>query len=225
MKNTALIFILIAVTLFWSCSEPPVVFGEAQPQGVDNDPYILPIYQGVFLCESDSSIVYVKNQTIHKEKAFDIRTTIQEIEEMEEVELRGTELHVIDQNRSVPVEIQGDSIFSSITLRDTLLQLGPKQTIRFFKGHLVLSKEIIPKKWEVLILSLDNNLDLILSDALYPTDLQQLQSITPVQDLSTEDKVQFKITPTIMEFDQILNERLIFEACDQYTRIHLPVIM
>jgi hypothetical protein len=54
-----------------------------------------------------------------------------------------------------------------------------------------------------------------------PEDLNKIKEITPLEDISTSEKKQYRLKPTIIEFSDLLNSRLIFEACGYYERIEL----
>ena len=206
--------------LIWSCNEPPIVFTEPQPTALSPSPYISPIYRGTFLCESDSSIVHVQARTIFKEKNYAIATTKTELEKVDGVKLKDGFIEINGWQKVEIKEVRGDSIFSDFLLRDTLFDLSPNQIIKSFRGHHIISKKLRAKDWEVIILSLDYDLNLRLSKTILPEDLEQLESITPVENISTESKTQYRISPTVMEFDEILKQKLIFEECDYFNRIH-----
>ena len=63
--------ILSLVVLVMACEEPPVVFTGPQPQGIRDSKRIARIYQGRFLCQSDSATVVVNATTIYKEKLYE----------------------------------------------------------------------------------------------------------------------------------------------------------
>ncbi len=217
-----ILVVFIAVILVSSCGEPPVVFIEAQPQDLDAKAYFEPIYRGVFLCESDSATVYVKAKTIHKEKEYNFKTTLEEIDSIQGAELIGDQLWLEGFEEPVPVEIEGDSISGEILFRDTLFEIGKGQVLKFFRGHHILNKKLIDEKWEVLILSIDYDLNLRLYEAAMPEDLGKLDKVTPVKDISTEEIDQILLAPTVTEFRNIMRMHLVFQECDLYRRMKLP---
>ena len=217
-----IIAIFTAAILFNSCGEPPVVFIEPQPQDLSAKAYFEPIYRGVFLCESDSAIVYVKAKTIHKEKNYNFKTTIEEIDSIHNAELIGDQLWIDGFEEPIPVEVEGDSVAGDIMFRDTLFEMGENQVLKFYRGHHILNKNLGGDKWEVLILSVDYGLNLRLYEAVMPEDLNKLEKITPVTDISTEEKNQILLAPTISEFKEIMQTQLVFQECDLYNRMKLP---
>lgn len=219
LKISAYIFAISLMITLWSCNDPPVVFTEPQPAGLLPDNFIIPIYRGTFFCESDSSVVHVHAKTIFKEKFYSIESTIEDLDGMEGVEVKDGKIEIKGWQDIEIKEMRGDSIFTDFVLRDTLFNLGPKQILKPYKGHYVISKQLNRNDWEVNILSLDYDLNLRLSKTVLPEDLERLEAITPVEDISTESKTQYRISPTMMEFDQILRQKLIFEECDYFIRI------
>lgn len=217
-----LISLLLLINLFIRCEEPPVVFEESQPKDLTAKAFFDPIYRGVFQCESDSSTVYVKAKTIYKEKAYQFKASLAEIDSMEVVELIDGQLWVKGFEDPIPVEIKGDSASGEIMFRDTLFDMSENHILKYFRGHHILNKKLGTDKWEVLILSIDYDLDLRLSEALMPNDLEALKKITPVKDISTEDKTQILLSPTIAEFREILKQNLVFQECDIYRRLKFP---
>ncbi len=210
--------ILISTSFLISCEEPAVVFGGPQPKGLSPINAIDMIYRGTFICESDSSLVHVHGRTIFKEKAFQFSLTPEEIESTDGLDLLGDQLILSDWPEPLPAEITDSLVYSSILLRDTLFHMGAEQVLKAYKGHMILNKKINDEKWEVMILSLDYDRDLRLSRAELPDDFDRLNMLTPIKDISTEDKVQYLIAPTVMEFDEILKRNLIFQECDMFTR-------
>ena len=213
----------LLILLFATCTEPPVVFTEPQPQGLPPEPYINMMYRGTFFCESDSATVYVKAKTIHKERPFAFAIPKSELDTMKDARLEGEILYIKGFEVPVPVEIVNDTVHADVMIRDTLFEMGSKQVLKSFKGHQILNKELGPRKWEVLILSLDDQLGLRLSAATLPEDLEALEEITPVEDISTEDQIQLRISPSYMEFNEILQKQLIFEECDIFTRMKVSI--
>ena len=213
-----IILTLFSISFFFSCEEPAVVFGGPQPQDLTPITAIDMIYRGTFICESDSSLVHVHGRTIFKEKAFKFSLTPEEIETTEGLDLLGEQLILADWPEPLPAEITDSLVYSSIVLKDTLFHMGAEQVLKAYKGHMVLNKKLNDEKWEVMILSLDYDMDLRLSKAELPDDFDRLNMLTPVKDISTEDKVQYLIAPTVMEFDEILRRNLIFQECDLFTR-------
>ncbi len=209
---------LFMMLLFTACEEPPIVFTSPQPHGGVDNPYISPVYRGSFLCLSDSALVKSNATTIYKEKKYAAIVAEKDISAMEDVTIGIDSIRVVGWPEAVPYERIGDSIHTHVVLRDTIFHLGSDQRVRYYRGHQIISKKLAELKWEVIVFSLDDNLDLRMSKAILPEDLEQLKEITPVKDISTQDQEQFLISPTILEFKALLDQKIIFEECDYFKR-------
>ena len=221
--KSSIILGLVSIAFFYYSCVPPVVFTEPQPQGYQPQSTFPIYFRGTFLCDSDSSIVYVNDKTIYKKRNYSMALTIAQIDSIEEATLIGDELFIESVNEPFPVNIINDSVFADIVLSDTLFQISKEQVLTQFRGHQILNTKLNDREWEVSILSLDYDFDLVLSGATYPEDLERLKEITPVTELSIRDTMQYKLSPSVYEFSQILDEHLIFEPCDFYKRIALPI--
>lgn len=221
--RTSIYFLAVLFAMLFSSCEPAVVFTEPQPQDFNRLSSFDMMYRGAFQCESDSSIVHVTSKSIYKERTYPFVLTEEMIKTMKGVKVLRKHLYIDSLNLKLPVEMIGDSIYAEMIKRDTLFTITKEQVLKSFRGHQILNKKLDDGKWEVIILSMDYDMNLVLSIATYPEDLNRLEEITPVKDLSRGDTVQYQISPTVFEFDQILEEQLIFEACDYYIRIALPV--
>ena len=215
--------LIVMLFVLHGCMEPAIVFKAPQPEGAKVERFISPIYRGTYFCMSDSSIVYVKPKSVHKERAYSFEVPLAELDTIKEAELIGDILHLQGFEEPIPVDIIQDTVYAEVLLQDTLFEVGPTNILKSFNGHQILNKRMDQDKWEVLILSLDDQLNLWLSAVVLPEDIADLEAITPVEDISREDQVQFRIAPSAIEFGEILEQRLIFVECDMFTRIKLPV--
>lgn len=211
-------FILIQIN---SCREPDVIFGEPQPNLYAPLLSFQPIYRGVFLCDSDSSMVHVHAQTVFKEKTFQTKLALSEVTEDDNLSYSNGFLLIESEEQFIQADERNDSIYFEVTLKDTLFQIGKNHILKFFRGHHILNKKISKNEWEVEVLSLVGQLDLRYAKAALPDDLQELKEITPIQktDGATE---QIMIRPTILELSEILDYELIFNECDYFIRQDLP---
>ena len=216
-------YLIVLFVLLNGCTEPAIVFKEPQPEGAKVERFISPIYRGTYFCSSDSSIVYVKSKSVHKERAYSFEVPLAELDTIPEAELIGNILHLQGFEAPIPVDIIRDTVYAEVLLQDTLFEMGPTNILKSFNGHQILNKRMDQDRWEVLILSVDDQLNLWLSAVVMPEDIAALEAITPVEDISRDDQVQFRIAPSAMEFEEILKQRLIFVECDMFTRIKLPV--
>jgi len=222
MKVKTISFSVVFFLVLWACNAP-VVFTEIQPQGFFPLEQISGFYQGVFYCEGDESKVYINRRLIYKQKVFTVGIPIIEIEESEDLSLENGELYIEGVVNPYDATIRDDTVFSEIVLRDTLFNMDLESNVLTeYKGHQILNRKLLNGVWEVIILSLKGNHDMVLSEALIPDDFARLEEITSVEHLS-KDTTVIMLTPTVYEFEKILNEKLIFSACDHFLRIERPV--
>jgi len=201
-----------------------VVFGEAQPQGLKSKSKINKAYRGTFYCEGDETVVNIEKKRVVKSKDFAIGMPLEEIDNSDELMFKKNELIVIPLNQSFPAFNRNDSIFSEITLRDTLFNISEENVLKDYKGHLVLSYKHDSGNWEVIILSLNEYGDIGIAEAFRPEDLEGLKKITPVEEIPIDNDVQIKISPDYEEFERIISDGLLFKTCDYFYRTKFPAI-
>ena len=204
-----------------SCREPDVIFAEPQPNLFAPLLSFQPIYRGVFLCDSDSSMVHVHAQTVFKEKTFQTKMALSEVAEDDNLTYSTGFLLIESEEQFIQVEERNDSIYFEVALKDTLFHIGEKHVLKFFRGHHILNKKISRNEWEVEVLSLVGELDLRYAKATLPNDLEELEEITPIRKTDGAPE-QILIRPTIMELSDILDYKLVFNECDYFIRQQLP---
>jgi hypothetical protein len=218
MKIRYLILPLLLLGLF-NC-EPPVVFTEAQPDVVPPSPRFQKAYQGVYFCTGDSATVRIDEKTIIKERNIQFESTVEEIKQTKGIYLNGEFLYIEELDLPVPVEyLDNGAVTGVIFLADTVFQIGPNQVLKYYKGHHILNRKRENNHWETSILSEDEQGSLTLWTTKLPEDLEQLEAITPVEDISTSEHTRYLITPNLAEFRKLLESKLIFETCDYFERI------
>ena len=204
-----------------SC-QPPVVFGEPQPVGTGEISSIPRSYQGIYWCKVDSASLFVDDKAFIKRKEFLVTLTNEEIEADPELQLQNDRLYVNSWGQSFPTEKKGDTVISSIIVRDTIFAIRPEQILKPFKGHLILNTKLDENIWGVLVVSHKGEGILSLARAELPENLSGLDSITSVRTLAKKDntETQILIRPTKEEFERILQNRLLFDAsCTEFERI------
>lgn len=221
MKIRSILSIYLLLALF-SC-EPPVVFSEDQPAVVPPSPYFQKAYQGVYFCTGDSATVRISEKMVVKERNIEFESTLEEIESTNGINLDGEYLYIEELDLPIRIEYQDQKTISgSFLLADTLFAIGPKQVLKYYKGHHVLNQHKENEHWETRILSKDQEGNLTLWTTVLPEEIEQLKAITPVEDISTPDKTRYLIAPNLAEFRKLIDSKLIFEACDYFERIDTP---
>ncbi len=216
-----MLWVGLVLVLWVGCDEPGVVFKSPQPEGLRAEPFINPVFRGKFICDSDSSVVYIKNDIIYKEKLYAFEVTTPALDTLWDLEMRGDRLYSKKLDQYMPMFYKDDTIRSRVRKRDTLFLMGENHILKSFKGNQILNRKLDNRKWEVFILSLDDQFNLRLFLARLPENIHALKAITRVEDISTREQVQIRIRPTVMEFEEILNQELIFDECDIFYRVEV----
>lgn len=205
--------------------QPPVVFGEPQPVDTPALSTIPDSYRGAYWCTVDSASLFVDDKAFIKRKELLVRLTHEEIEADSDLELQNGKLYVNSWGQSFPLEKKGDTIISTITLRDTIFVIRQEQILKPFKGHLILNTKLDENAWSVLVVSHKGKGLLSIARADLPENLSALDSIVPVKTLakSSDKETQILIKPTKEQFEKILQQRLLFDGtCTDFERI-LPL--
>lgn len=207
--------------LFFSC-DAPLVFKESQPRGIPNESAFNLAYQGVFLCSEDSAIVKIEPHCIYKEKIYQFNIATEDIDSIDHLEFVEGQLSSELFDIYLKAEpISEDSLRVNAVLRDTFFVVGEHTVLKHFKGHQILNFQVAENKWDVWLLSLDNQFNLVLHQTVLPKELEDLEAITPIENISREDNFQLRISPSIIEFSDLMETKLIFKACDYFERTRL----
>ena len=204
-----------------SC-QPPVVFGEPQPVGIEPILNIPKSYQGIFWCKADSVSLVVDNKSFIKRKELSVRLTAEEIEADPELQLQNNRLYVTSWEQSFPIERKADTLITSVILKDTIFAIRQGQVLKPFKGHLILNTKYDEDAWGVWVVSHKGEGIISLARAELPENLTNLNFVTPVGTLAKKNnkESQILIKPTKEEFEKILENRLLFDtSCTEFQRI------
>ncbi|MDD3721138.1 MAG: hypothetical protein PHW92_01440 [Lutibacter sp.] len=223
MKCHKFIIVAVFVGFFLSC-EPPVVFSEPQPKGIDALTSISEHFQGIYWCDKDSVSLYVNKNLIYKSKMFDIALTQQEIDATKEVRFENGQLFFNGSKESFPAIEKNGIVFSTINLKDTIFSTQiPKHVLKYYKGHLILNNQISDNHWEVKIITLKPTGLITISKVDYPENLADIETITTVKIIDSSAREQILVSPTKTEFGQILDKNLIFTGTCQEFRPIIPL--
>ena len=215
-----IISFLCSILLF-SC-DAPLVFKEAQPRGIPAENSFNLVYQGVFLCSEDSAVVKIEPRCIYKEKMYQFNIATEDIDSIDQLEYVEGKLSSEFFDIYLEAEpISEDSLRANVILRDTFFVIGENAVLKHFKGHQILNFKVAEDKWDVWLLSLDNQFNLVLHQTVLPEELEDLEALTPIEDISTEDNFQLRISPSIIEFSDLMDTKLIFKACEYFERTRL----
>jgi len=221
MKNIILIF--FSIVLVYSCT-PPVVFDTAYPTDSTDLVEIPSEYQGAFICESDSSLIIIKEHDIVIRKEQYFRLSLKHVEEKEGCMISGDNMYVDNRKECIPIVFENDSIVRGTVIEhDTLFNMQPGSVARIYKGHVVISQEVEKNLWAVNLLELQENGDVIFKAITDKTKIGNVQQVTSTKELPTtkRNRPKYKVKPTMGEFDEMMKDDKIFITCDYLTRVNL----
>ncbi len=217
MKIFTLIYIGILgwSLLFFAC-EPLVVFEDAMPPEVEAINHIPPSFQGVYLCESDSTLMYVNENLVYQETYFKFITTLDKVEQSEDCVVLDSTLFFPWKESCVPFEFLSDSIIEAKIFEvDTLFRFAENEVAKLYKGRLFMNIKDGQNHWSTFMVSpmVDGSLQWEYIEI--PPKLKDIETISPNYRTRAldEDKTQFILRPTLVEFENIVSKGYLRE-CD-----------
>jgi hypothetical protein len=157
-------------------SEPPsVVFGEPQPDGIENEPGFPARLQGKFRSLSDGNALEINEKFIISITTADEKIRISELDSS--LRLYGDTVLDLKTGQKTKVLLQGDSILSSFSFTDTVFRLNYDNVLRKFRGHYFLNTRYEGEAWDVKKLSLEKG-RLLVSSIREKEEIESLQAIT-----------------------------------------------
>ena len=221
MNRIHLFFIVIMTALIIGC-EPGLVYENAVPPGQENLSEIPELYQGSFVCSSDSTHVYVTNKAIIEEYYHQFVTSIDKIDESENCVIVGRGIHFKNPEVCVPFEYISDRLVTGKIYKvDTLFSISDKQVLRSYKGHLFFNYQMPQGNWVATMLTPTDNAGFTFRLLDMNEDITQIKATTTLVDTKElkDDKVQYIINPTLVEFDKIMDAPN-RTACEEFIRIN-----
>ena len=220
MNKIHTLCLVLLLILIHGC-EPGLVYEQAVPPGIENLPEIPTIYQGSFVCSSDSTHVYVTDKAIIEEYYHKFVTSIDKINESDNCVIVGRGIHFKDQEVCVPFEYISDRLVTGQIYKvDTLFSISEKQVLRSYKGHLFFNYQLPQGTWVATMLTPTDDAGFSLRLLDMEEDVSKIKTVTT--DIKTkelkDDQVQYILNPTIVEFDKIM-EAPNRTACEQFIRI------
>jgi|GEM_PF-1941892 len=221
MKRLNQLF-FIAIILIAACS-PPVVFNKPFPPNEDNLTSIPEKYHGLYMCESDSTLVVINDAVIYARQPYYFEERIADLVEFEECQYINGEIIMNETGEVVPVEDMGDGwVRGHFIEQDTLFQIGEYAIARPYDGSLLLSKSFKKGEWAVYGLTKDSRGDVIYRAINEGTDLELVDDISSLIQLEKEDvddPPRYMVNPTLVEFDRMFRNELIYIECEKLIRV------
>jgi hypothetical protein len=204
-KYTRLIFLLI---ILLSCG-PAIRFEEPQPSGTRNLMRIPKAFWGLYINQTDSSLLKINATLITK--VWDEFTTLsqdQMLQEFDTIFHQDTRIQ-LTENLYIDFNIHGDStIVHSIGI-DTIFCKTPCQIIRRHKGYLFLNFKTEDSLWTVKLLSIRQGY-LDIQDLVSLSEIDSLKEIIEIDTIRGTDSTkidQFRLHPSKRDIKEILNHK------------------
>ena len=213
---------LLLGLLVLSC-DPPIVFDRAYPDGVAPLSEIPTPYRGIFLCQSDSTRVLIGAKAIVLEQTYTFKTSVAKVKEKEDCSLLDTAIVLPSTNQCIPIRFINDTLVEGTwTESDTLFAISSENVVKAYKGNLVLSTKISKDQWGLSTLTIDEARDVTYRAINDRSEIQAVQAVTQTELIEDNpEKPKYRIKPTPIEFDNLLEDRRIFVPCDVLERINL----
>lgn len=212
----------ISLLYFISC-EPNVLFQEAVPPEVLAIDRLPEEFQGVYMCESDSSRMYADDFIIYNESYHQFVTTLDRIKDTEHCSIIAGGLYLPGRKECIPFEyISEDTITAKVYSIDTLFAFRDNEILKLYKGRLFMNYKNGLDEWVTFMISPmeDGAMNWELIDI--PDRVRKVEAIT--QDYSVrvnvDDEKKYIIKPNLVEFERILDKNYL-RPCDVLYPINL----
>ncbi len=217
-----ILFVILASLFMFSC-EINVFFDDAMPPDVEPISEIPDYFQGIFICESDSSIIHSTGDIVLKESYNRFVTTLDRIRESENCSVLAGGIHLGNRNECFPFTyITEDSIAVEIYSIDTIFHFNDEQVAKIYKDRLFLNIGDQNEGWITFMITPQPDGDLLWEYIDVPDKLKSIEKITyNYKTIERPEKDnQYILKPTLVEFDRILQNRYTTQ-CDYLRRVNL----
>lgn len=222
--NIQLLFlsIVISTTLLTSC-DSNVVFEEAMPAQIGALETIPDEFLGIYVCSSDSSIMYAHENVIFIESYFQFYTTLDQVKETENCNIIDNAIYLPGREECAEFTyVNEDTISVKVNFLDTLFGFRHFEQVKLYKGRLFFNLLDKESHWTSFMVSPKENGVLSFSMIDLSQDLDGLKELKYKELLKNkvgiEKKDQYLIKPTLIEFDMLL-ERDLTLICDSLVPI------
>lgn len=209
---TKLLFASVFIFAVFSCTSP-IVFDDAYPKDVDGLSYIPEYYQGLYMCESDNTLIVINESSIYAESGYFIEASIEDILAREQCTIEDGEIYLSEIGECLPFEyISEDSVRVQLYDIDTLFRISDQAKMKPYKGSLVVSQQIENDDWIITLLSMDAYGNISYRAITEDFDLEEVESITDPKQISVDRNGEpiYQVKPTRSEFDAMFESKKIF---------------
>lgn len=222
MKSSIKLLVITIIVILNACV-PPVVFDRPFPPNEDDLKEIPEKYHGVYMCESDSTLVFINESVIYAREPYYFEEKISDLEEFEDCTMVDGKLIMNATGEVVPVEFVGeDRVKGHFIEQDTLFHLGKEGIARPYDGNLLLSVSFKENEWSIYGLTRDAMGNVIYRAINESTDLELVDYITPLTEVEKEDvddPPRYIARPTLVEFGRMFRNERIYIECEKLIRV------
>ena len=226
MKNKIQFIIIIttavSLLLLSNACQPVTAFDKPMPPDIESITSIPEPFIGVYLCESDSNLIYIDQHEIYKESLREFYTTRDKVKETENCALVAGGLFLPGRAACIPVEFIGeDSIYAKIYEVDLLFGFRENEIAKYHNGHLFLNLKDKKDYWYTFLFTPNNDGSVEWKLVDVPNVIDSIENITHnYTSIEIEkNRRQFVLSPTLVEFEDIL-EKEYFLNCEYLTPIN-----
>ena len=222
MKSISQILSISILLLLCACV-PPVVFNQPFPPDEDDLKTIPEKYHGIFMCESDSTLVIINETVIYAREPYYFEEKISYLEEFEDCQMIDGKLVMNATGEIVPVEFVGeDKVKGHFIEQDTIFELGEEGIVRPYEGSLLLSVSFKDNEWSINGLTREANGNIVYRAINEATDLELVDKITPLTEIEradVDDPPRYIARPTLVEFGRMFRNERIYIECETLIRV------
>jgi len=222
MKVMLQILLISSFFILGACV-PPVVFNQPFPPNEEDLKAIPTKYHGIYMCESDSTLVIINESVIYAREPYYFEEKISYLEEFEDCQFIDGKLVMNATGEIVPVEFVGeDKVRGHFIEQDTIFQLGDNGIARPYDDHLLLSVSFKDGEWSINGLTKEINGNVVYRAINDASDLELVDSITPLTEIEKEevdDPPRYIARPTLVEFERLFRNERIFIECETLIRV------
>ncbi len=211
--------------MLFSC-EPKVVFDHTQPTGIDPIEEIPERYWGSYRCQSDSTLVIIEPHIAYQQYNYQIKMTIDQIEETENCSLADGGLYLPGRKQCYPIKyIHEDTVVGYVTDIDTLFSFSDDQVIKPYRGALIINQQLESDDWIIWTLGVNTDGSLQLNYLDLPEEIENIAEISADYDKvqRSKDIEQYVIRPTMREFDDLITTADYQLECDVLIPVSLEI--
>jgi hypothetical protein len=209
--------LLAAVMLTFSSCQQNVYFSEPQPAGKSDLKSFPARIRGEYFGMNDTLKYVVLKECILQLYVEEIEQTISEIIEDDELTLEGNSIRIDGFDQDFPVVRRNDSIFGTMELFDTIINLKGSDILRKMSGQYFLN-QVSDSLWIVYKLSLHKSGEAFVCDIDHSVEMDIFSKRCRVDTICVDERRKFIISPTKKELKTLLELKTFTDTIEYLRR-------